>query len=735
MSSTHEMTLAKALQKHFGFDAFKGEQEQVMKSILNNKDTLVIMPTGGGKSLCYQLPAIISEGTAIVVSPLIALMKNQVDMVRSYSSNDSIAHFLNSSLTKTQIRKVKEDVLENRTKLLYVAPETLNKESHFAFFKDFNISFIAVDEAHCISEWGHDFRPEYRKIRQMVNNIGRPIPIIALTATATAKVRQDIVKTLQMTNPNVFLDSFNRSNLFYEIRPKAKREDVYKDLVRFIKNNIDKSGIVYCLSRKKTEEIAEILKVNGINAVSYHAGLDVSTRSERQDQFLMEEVQVIVATIAFGMGIDKPDIRFVVHYNMSRSLESYYQETGRAGRDGLEGQCIAYFNHRDLLKLEKFLRDKPISEREIGSQLLMEVAAFSETSECRRQFILHYFGERFEPENCNKHCDNCKQPAKKFDGQREMRIAINAILKMKEKFNIEHIVHVLVGKKSQSVQAYKHETLDVFGCGKEKGELFWYSIIRKGILENLLLKEIESYGLIKVMANGHEFLENPHEIILSENRDYHQYDDNDIVLTDQSDVSALDDNLVSLLKDLRRHKAKELGVPPFVIFQDPSIKDMATQYPVDLKELEQVQGVSSGKAKRYGSDFVKLISNYVEENHVIRPTDFVLKSVANKSVKKVYLIQNIDRKIPLDEIANSREIELEELLDEIEGIVNAGTKLNIDYYINELLDEEQQDIIYDYFYEAENESINLALEELSEFGFEPHEIQIMRIKFISDLGN
>jgi ATP-dependent DNA helicase RecQ len=734
MSLVEQLSVNRALQKYFGFDAFKGEQESIIDSILNNEDTLVIMPTGGGKSLCYQLPGMMCKGTAIVVSPLIALMKNQVDMVRSYASNDSVAHYLNSSLTKTQVRKVKEDVLEGKTKLLYVAPETLNKESHFSFFEDFEISFIAVDEAHCISEWGHDFRPEYRRIRQMINNIGKPIPIIALTATATEKVRQDIVKTLEMNKTKIYLASFNRSNLFYEIRPKVKEDEVYKDLVRLIKSKSDQSGIVYCLSRKKTEEIAEILKVNGINAVSYHAGLDPSTRSDRQDQFLMEDVQVIVATIAFGMGIDKPDIRFVIHYNMSRSLESYYQETGRAGRDGLEGHCVAYFNHKDLLKLEKFLRDKPISEREIGSQLLMEVSAFCETSECRRQFLLHYFGERFEQEGCNKHCDNCKDPAKKFNGENEMKIAINAILSMKEKFGIEHIVHVLVGKNTQSIQAYKHNLIKYFGVGREKGETFWFSIIRKGILESLLFKDIESYGLVKVMPKGQAFLKNPHKIILSENKDFSRHDD-DLVLVEKNDGSALDETLFQLLKDLRRSRSKTLGVPPFVIFQDPSLKDMANQYPATLQELEQVQGVSRGKAQRYGKEFVKLISDYVEENNIERPTDFVLKSVANKSAKKVFLIQNIDRKIPLDQIARSREIELDELLKEIEGIVDSGTKLNVDYYINELLDEEQQDIIYDYFYDAETDEIELALSSLSAHGFEAHEIQVMRIKFISDLGN
>jgi len=735
MSVITDISLNTALQKFFGFNSFKGNQEEVIKSIMGGHDTFVIMPTGGGKSLCYQLPAMMSEGTAIIVSPLIALMKNQVDMVRAYSSNDSIAHFLNSSLTKSQIKKVKADVLEQKTKLLYVAPETLNKESHFSFFEEFEISFLAVDEAHCISEWGHDFRPEYRNIRQVVDNIDKSISIIALTATATYKVQQDIIKTLQMKRPEVFISSFNRSNLFYDIRPKISDETVYKDIIRFIKTKEGKSGIIYCLSRKKTEEIAEMLRINGINAVSYHAGLDSSTRSGRQDQFLMEDVRVIVATIAFGMGIDKPDIRFVIHYNISRSLESYYQETGRAGRDGLEGICVGYFNHQDLLKLEKFLRDKPISEREIGSQLLSEVSAFCETSECRRKFILHYFGEEYNEKNCNSGCDNCKTPAKKFDGQKEMEQAIETILSIKEKFNIEHVVHLLIGKLSQNIKTYKHNNLTVFGIGKNRDEIFWYSIIRKGLLDTFILKEIETYGLLKITEKGKAFLNKPYEIILSENKDYSKNESEDLLLTGPDGGTSLDGILLGLLKELRKEKARKLGLPPFVIFQDPSLEDMTMQYPISFDELSRVQGVSIGKAKRYGKDFADLIKRYVEENEIERPDDFLLKTVINKSKHKVFIIQNIDRKKPLDEIAIAREIPIEDLLDEVESIVNAGTKLNIDYYINELLDEEQQGMIYDYFYEAETADLDLAYDELSDEGFERYEIQVYRIKFMSDLGN
>lgn len=729
------ISLTDALKEYFGFNTFKGNQEKIIRSVLAGKDTFVIMPTGGGKSLCYQLPGILCEGTAIIISPLIALMKNQVDQVRSYSSIDNIAHFMNSSLNKSQIRTVKEDIVNGHTKLLYVAPETLVKEENIDFFKGINVSFIAVDEAHCISEWGHDFRPEYRRIRLMIDAIDKEIPLIALTATATPKVRADIIKNLQMREPEVFISSFLRENLFYEIKPKIQKNAVIKDIIGSLKKHPGESGIIYCLNRKTTEELAKILNVNGITAAPYHAGLDAVTRSTTQDQFLMEDIEVIVATIAFGMGIDKPDVRFVIHYNIPKSLENYYQETGRAGRDGLVGRCIAYYSYDDIHKLEKFLRDKPVAEREIGAQHLMEVTAYSESSACRRKFLLHYFGEEYDTANCgNGECDNCLHPKEKIDAKDEMAIALQTVSAVEENFGLPHLVKIICGKDTREVTAYKHHNLDVFGKGSERDEIFWNSILRHALLENFVRKDIENYGLIKLTDLGRKFMQSPYSLKVAMNTNFESAtDDDDSMGVGQS--LSLDPDLFALLKDLRKKIAKEKNLPPFVIFQDPSLEDMATQYPVSTEELNNVTGVSMGKAQRYGRQFVELIAAYVEENDIDRPSDFTVKSVVNKSGLKVYIIQNIDRKIPLEDIAKAKGLNRDDFFDELESIIASGTRLNIDYYVDDIIDEESQDIVYDYFRNAETDSLDVAFEELKEDGLSMDEIQVMRIKFMSEMAN
>lgn len=729
------VSLSNALKEYFGFNTFKGNQEAIINSVLAGNDTFVIMPTGGGKSLCYQLPGIISEGTAIIISPLIALMKNQVDQVRSYSSIDNIAHFLNSSLNKTQVRKVKEDIVNGHTKLLFVAPETLVKEENIDFFRGIKVSLIAVDEAHCISEWGHDFRPEYRRIRPMIEAIDVNIPIIALTATATPKVRSDIIKNLQLRSPEIFISSFLRDNLYYEIKPKGKKANVIKDIIRFIHKHPGKSGIIYCLNRKTTEEIAQVLNVNGIKSAPYHAGLDAGTRTATQDHFLMEDIEVIVATIAFGMGIDKPDVRFVIHYNIPKSLENYYQETGRAGRDGLEGNCIAYYCYDDIHKLEKFLRDKPVAEREIGAQHLMEVTAYSESSACRRKFLLHYFGEEYDDSQCgNGECDNCLHPKERIECKDEMILALRTVLAVEESFSLQHIVRVIIGKESQTIKSYKHDQLDVYGRGADKEDVFWNSIIRHALLESLVRKDIENYGLIKMTDLGREFLKNPKSITVAMNADFESVEDDD-ESTGVGQAGSLDPNLFALLKTLQKKIAKEKNLPPFVIFQDPSLEDMATQYPVTMEELNNITGVSMGKALRYGKQFIELIANYVEENDIDRPSDFTVKSVINKSGIKVYIIQNIDRKIPLEDIAKAKGLSRDEFFMELETIISSGTRLNIDYYIDDMMDEEIQDIVYDYFRNAETDSVDVAYAELKDEGLSVDEIQIMRIKFMSEMAN
>ncbi len=730
MSDISTANLREHLSEHFGFDSFKGTQEEIIDSILNQHDTFVIMPTGGGKSLCYQLPAMMLEGTAIVISPLIALMKNQVDLIRGYSNKENVAHFLNSSLSKSQSRKVKEDLLSGETKLLYVAPETLNKPETAAFLRQIKISFIAVDEAHCISEWGHDFRPEYRKIKKMIDEVHENIPIIALTATATPKVQADISKTLGLTEPNVFISSFNRHNLYYEIRPKGKKAQVQKEIIQFIKKRSGKSGIVYCLSRKSTEELANILKINGIKASAYHAGLDPNTRSSTQDKFLMEEVDVIVATIAFGMGIDKPDIRYVIHHDIPKSLENYYQETGRAGRDGLEGHCLAFFNHQDVNKLEKFMRDKPVSERDIGSQHLMEVVGYAETGGCRRRFLLHYFGEQYDDSNCHAACDNCKHTKEKIDATNDVKTCIEAVEQLQENFDIKYTVNFLLGDESQQVQSFKHDKLPTFGRCKGKDKNFLNSIIRQALLHDLLTKDIENYGILKMNDKGQDYLTQPYKIEIALNHDYHDVDFSEPVKT-----TALDNNLFKMLLDLRKSVAKQKKLPPFVIFQDPSLEDMATQYPITMDEMANITGVSKGKAIKYGRQFVQMIAEYVEANDIDRPNEVVIKSVASKSKAKVQIIQNIDKRVPLDVIAESVRLETPELLTELESIVQSGTKVNLDYVINDVLDEYQQEDLYDYFMQAESDSVAEALKEMEEDEFTEEDVRLMRIKFLSEMAN
>lgn len=729
MAIEAEISLSKYLKKHFGFDKFKGNQEPIIRNVLAGNDSFVLMPTGGGKSLCYQLPALILPGTAIVISPLIALMKNQVDAMRNFSEKDGIAHFLNSSLTKTAILQVKEDVVNMRTKLLYVAPESLTKEENIEFLKKINISFYAVDEAHCISEWGHDFRPEYRRIRPIINEIGTA-PMIALTATATPKVQHDIQKNLSMLEANVFKSSFNRPNLFYEVRSKA---NATKELIRFIKDNPGKSGIVYCLSRKKVEELAETLSINGIKALPYHAGMDSATRSGNQDKFLMEDVDVIVATIAFGMGIDKPDVRYVIHYDIPKSLEGYYQETGRAGRDGGEGKCITFYSYKDIQKLEKFMEKKPVAEQEIGRQLLLETVSYAESSVCRRKQLLYYFGEEYTTTNCES-CDNCVHPKKQFEGKDYIVKALKTIVTVHEKFKADHVSNILAGKDSSDIKAYRHHQIDIFGWGKEKDEKFWGAVLRQAMIKKLVIKDIESYGLLKITASGKKFITEPYSFMLTEDHDYTGKDEEN--QNGGARTAAADEQLFSILKDLRKTISRKINLPPFVIFQDPSLEDMAIQYPINLEEMQNITGVGVGKAKRYGKEFIEIIKKHVEENDILRPQDMVVKSVVNKSGLKVYVIQAIDRKILLDEIASAKNITMNTLLDEVESIVQSGTRLNIDYYINEVLDEDHQFDIYSYFKEdAENESIDAAIEELGEDEYTKEDIRLIRIKFMSEVGN
>ena len=718
------------LQNFFGFDNFKGDQEAIITSILQKKDTFVIMPTGGGKSICYQLPALMSEGTAIVISPLIALMKNQVDQLRAFGGTDSIAHFLNSSLNKSEIIKVREDVTNGMTKLLYVAPESLTKSENVDFLRGISISFVAVDEAHCISEWGHDFRPEYRRIRQVIDNIGENIPIIALTATATPKVQQDIQKNLQMNNASLFKSSFNRPNLFYEVR--AKR-DVIKEIVRYAKLNSGKSGIVYCLSRKKVVEVAEALKLNGIKALPYHAGLDPKTRAETQDNFLMEDVDVIVATIAFGMGIDKPDVRYVIHHDIPKSMEGYYQETGRSGRDGGEGICLAFYSQKDIDKLTKFMKDKPVSEREIGTQILKEVIDYAESSVCRRKQILHYFGENFNETGCNSMCDNCRHPKKYFDAEAPLLKALTLIRDLGEKFDDQYVINIMLGIENSLVASYEHSKLEVFGSGKEDGEILWKSLMRQIVLHNFVQKDIDNYGLLKLTKSGNSFIENPYSIkfILNYLMDVAE----DEVEEAQQQSGALDTVLLQMLKDLRKKLAKQKNLPPFVVFQDPSLDEMCTHYPISIDELKQIQGVGSGKASKFGLPFIELIKKYVDENDIDRPVDLVIKSAANKSALKVSIIQNIDRQIALEDIASAKGISYDEILKELETIVNSGTKLNLNYYINELIEDDRQDEVFDYFRATETDSIDEALSELGTDDYTREEVQLMRIKFLSELGN
>ncbi|MGY4384196.1 ATP-dependent DNA helicase RecQ [Pedobacter sp. UYP24] len=719
------------LQTFFGFDNFKGDQESIITNVLERKNTFVIMPTGGGKSICYQLPALMQEGTAIVISPLIALMKNQVDQLRAFGGSDSIAHFLNSSLNKSEITQVKSDLLSGQTKLLYVAPESLSKQENIEFLKLIKISFVAVDEAHCISEWGHDFRPEYRKIRQVILGLGDDIPIIALTATATPKVQQDIIKNLQMSDAMLFKSSFNRPNLFYEIRPKR---DVLKEIIRYIKQNTGKSGIIYCLSRKKVEEVAETLNLNGIKALPYHAGLEPKIRADTQDKFLMEDVEVIVATIAFGMGIDKPDVRFVIHHDIPKSMEGYYQETGRAGRDGGEGVCVAFYAQKDVDKLAKFMKDKPVAEREIGTQILKEVIDYAESAVCRRKQILHYFGENFNETGCNCMCDNCRKPKQQFEAENSLLVLLKLIKKVGEKFDDAHVINVIMGSETAQTIAYEHSKLPEFGVGVVEGENHWKSLVRQAVLNNFLSKDIDNYGLLALTNIGLNFIENPYSLkfILNEPIESAADDDEDDV---KHGSGTLDAQLLMLLKDLCKKIAKQKNVPPFVVFQDPSLEEMCTHYPISMEELKQISGVGNGKAMKFGGPFLELIKKYVDDNDIERPIDLIIKTQANKSQLKVSIIQNIDRKIGLEDIAKSKGITYDDILKEVEAIVNSGTKLNLTYFVDELIDEDRQDEVFDYFQSADSDSIDEALKELGESDYSREEIQLMRIKFMSEFGN
>jgi len=724
------LTPKEALSKYFGFSHFKGEQEKIVESILDGNHTFVIMPTGGGKSLCYQLPALMKSGTAIVVSPLIALMKNQVDAMRGLSENEGIAHFLNSSLNKTEIARVMSDVKKGVTKLLYMAPESLTKQDYIDFLRESDISFFAIDEAHCISEWGHDFRPEYRRLRNIIEEI-KYAPIIALTATATEKVQQDIMKNLGMTEANVFKASFNRPNLYYEVRPK---KNVNAEIIKFVRSKEGKSGIVYCLSRKKVEEIAESLKVNGIKALAYHAGMEASVRSRHQDAFLNEEVDVIVATIAFGMGIDKPDVRFVVHHDIPKSIESYYQETGRAGRDGGEGHCLSFYSYKDIEKLEKFLQGKHVSEMEIGRQLLQEIVSYAETSMCRRKFVLHYFGEFFDADRCGEMCDNCRHPKEQYEGKEYMQTVLKAVVESKQRHKAKHLINILTGTETAEVKTYKDDQLDCFGSGKDHDSTLWNAVIRQAVIQNLLRKDIESYGTLQLTEKGEKFLKKPTSIKLIKENDYSDVDDANESYGRGGGKAAADESLYKMLRALRDQESKKRSLPGYVIFQDPSIEEMATQYPITSEELTQIVGVGMGKARKFGKPFIDLIKRYVDENDIDRAQDLVVKSVVNKSGLKVHIIQNIDRKLPLDDIANAKGKKLEDVISEIEAIVNAGTRINIDYYINDILDDEDQEDIYDYFMESESDDIQEAYEEF-DGDFTEEQLRLMRVKFMSEVAN
>ena len=728
--STQTTSLTSELQNYFGFSSFKREQEAIIQNVLDGNDTFVIMPTGGGKSMCYQLPALISEGCAIVISPLIALMKNQVDAIRGFNESDNIAHVLNSSLSKRDIAQVREDVANGLTKLLYVAPESLTKEENVNFLKNQKISFYAIDEAHCISEWGHDFRPEYRNIRKIVNSIGRA-PIIALTATATPKVREDIRKNLGIDECKVFLDSFNRDNLYYDIRPKI---DVEKEIIKYIKQNTGKSGIVYCLSRKKVEEIAETLQVNGIKALPYHAGLEAKTRVKHQDAFLMEEVDVIVATIAFGMGIDKPDIRFVIHHDIPKSLESYYQETGRAGRDGAEGNLVTFYSYKDIEKLEKFLQGKPVAEQEIGRQLILETISFAETSICRRKYILHYFGESFDEKVCDEMCDNCRHPKPKFEGKEYVQQLLKTVDAVKERLKAKEIVKIIVGESNTLIKQHKAESLQVYGQGKAKSKHFWHSVIRQAMVQKLLTKEIETYGIIKISDKGREFISNPIKFLLTEDHDYDEINAKNAA-SNNLKGDAGDKVLYVILKDLRKKVAKEKELPPAIIFSEPSLTDMANQFPITIEELSQIHGVGQGKARKFGQKFIECIKQYVDENNIERPQDMVVKTVANKSSNKVYIIQSIDRKLPIDDIASAKGLKVDELLTEIETIVESGTKVDLNYYIQDILDEYQEEELDDFFKKSEEGSFEEARIEFEEDEYTDEELRLFRIKFISEVAN
>lgn len=729
--------LEEALFEHFGFDSFKGNQKAIIESLFEGRDTFVIMPTGGGKSLCYQLPGLMMAGCALVISPLIALMKNQVDSIRSHSERDEVAHFLNSSLSKTQMRQVKEDITSGQTKLLFVAPETLTKEENIEFFRSANISFVAIDEAHCISEWGHDFRPEYRRIREMLDQIGHDIPIIALTATATPKVQSDIVKNLRMgEDHNIFVSSFNRDNLYYEVRPKGKKDYTIRQIIQVVKEMPNQSGIVYVQSRKSAEEIAEALRVNDVKAAPYHAGLDPKTRSKTQDNFLMEEVDVICATIAFGMGIDKPDVRFVIHYDIPKSIENYYQETGRAGRDGLEGRCVAFYAYKDILKLEKFLRDKPLMEREMGAQLMQEVMAYSETTACRRRFLLHYFGEEYDEANCNEMCDNCRHPKERVNVKKELQQAIVSVKELDQNYTIKTLIEFVLGKGNKQMKDYGFDQRPSFGIGKDKDEVFWSSVYRQALLNNLVRKDIESFGVIKVTEAGEAYLKSPKDFEIPIDHDFEKElaADMQTAANDARSV-VLDEPLLLALKDLRKKESRRLDLPPFVIFQDPSLMEMATRYPISLEEMKNINGVSIGKARRYGAPFLSLIEQYVEDNDIDRPTDFVVKQVANKSKKKINIIQGIDRKLPLEDVASGNQLSMDELLDELVAVVNSGTKLDINYYIEENVDEYSLEDTYDYFMQAETDDVDLAFQELKEEDVTLEEIKLVRIKFLSEVAN